>query len=149
MHGMFPVVRYSNFVLVDGTVKFGADIISGVTHCQDLGFEDSEIIVDVIMDTHKTLTKVDASKFNTIQSLMRYQQITGYEGVMKSVTNARHFYPDVNIRHVVQPSEDINSFLQVFPYDFDADEVQDWIALGEKDAKATVSGKSQFRNSYQ
>jgi hypothetical protein len=118
MTGFFPVVNYKNFTLIEGTIKYGVDIISAVTYCQELGYENEDIIVDVIMATYKTLQEVDASNFSTIQSLFRYLSITSYLSVMDQVTNSKHYYPDVTL-NVVTPSEDISTFLtNISPYDF-------------------------------
>lgn len=142
MTGLFPVVNYKDFTLIEGTIKYGVDIISAVTYCQSQGFANEDIIVDVIMATYKKLQEVDASQFSTIQSLFRYLSITSYLSVMDQVTNSQHYYPNVTL-NVVTPSEDISTYLtNISPYDFSKSDIEKFFNIGYSDGKEAASDRS-------
>jgi predicted patatin/cPLA2 family phospholipase len=138
MSGVFPVVNYGTMDLIDGSIKFAVDIISAVNQCQSKGFDYKLIDVDVIMCNAKSLQTISADSYNSLQTLLRYLAITSYNNIMQVVSNARHFYPDVNIRTVVSPSSNIESFFQIYPYDFSSSEIANMLAVGEKDGKAAA-----------
>ena len=64
--GVFPPVEYNNTDYFDGSTIWDLDIFSVVNKCQDLGYDDANIVVDVIMTSEKTLETVDASSYHSI-----------------------------------------------------------------------------------
>lgn len=80
------------------------DIFSVVNKCQDMGFADADIVVDVIMTSEKTLKTVDASKYHSIQMLWRYLEVSRYYSNMDGLLRAQFAYPNVNFRNVCAPS---------------------------------------------
>lgn len=138
MSGIFPVVNYGSMNLIDGSIKFAVDILSAVNQCESKGFDYNLIDVDVVMCNAKKLNKISADGYNSMQTLLRYLAITSYNNVMQVITNARHFYPEVNIRTVVSPSSDIESFFQIYPYDFSSSEILNMLEVGERDGQAAA-----------
>lgn len=138
MSGVFPVVNYGSMNLIDGSTKFAVDIISSVNQCRSRGYDYNQIDVDVVMCNDRKLKSISAAGYNSMQILFRYLAINSYNNVMQVVTNAKHFYPEVNIRTVVSPSSDIESFFQIYPFDFSASEITKMLQVGEKDGQAAA-----------
>lgn len=63
------------------------DIFSAVNKCLET-HSDSDVVVDVVMTSRKTLKTVDASNFNALQMLFRYLEVARYYGVMDSLLRA-------------------------------------------------------------
>lgn len=64
--GVFPPVEYNNTDYFDGSTIWDLDIFSVVNQCQDQGFADEDIVVDVFLTSEKTLKTVDASDYHSI-----------------------------------------------------------------------------------
>jgi hypothetical protein len=48
--GIFPYVNYQNMTFVDGGTTVRADVVTGVQKCHQRGFQDSDIIVDTLLN---------------------------------------------------------------------------------------------------
>lgn len=102
--GFYPPVEAFNSSFIDGAAVWDIDIPAAINICSSLGFADSDIVVDVIMTTHKSIPFEDTSAFNSIQMLNRFLHIARYYGAMDGITRAQFAYPDVEFRYVVSPS---------------------------------------------
>ena len=74
-----------------------------------MGFDDANIVVDVIMTSEKTLKTVDASGYHSIQMLCRYLEVSRYYSNMDGLLRAQFAYPNVEFRNVVAPSAEMPS----------------------------------------
>lgn len=140
MPGLLPTVKYAEYELSDGTIKYPVDIISAVTYCQEQGFADSDIIVDIVMSSGTYLKEVDASKYKTFQVLLRLAEIEAYDFTSLGIDVAYLQYPDVNYRTLIYPTDGMPE-LPILPYDYSPEELKDLIAAGRK--KDLVSGLSR------
>jgi predicted patatin/cPLA2 family phospholipase len=132
-YGIFPIVDYSSFQLLSGSILYSVDLIRAINTCQSLGAQLKDISIDVVLGAGKTINSVDASSYKTIQVLLRYLQINSYNSVMKAITNALHDFPGINIRSTVFPSKNIPSAL--YPYDYSKSQILQQISLGVSDGK--------------
>ena len=64
--GVFPPVQIGNTNYLTGATVWDLDIFSVVGHCQELGYADSDIVVDTIMTSQKDLTEKDTSSYNSV-----------------------------------------------------------------------------------
>jgi hypothetical protein len=132
-YGLFPIVNYNGYQLVSGNVIYSADLIDAINYCSSKGASYSDISIDVVLGAGKTINKIDASNYKSLQVLMRYLQINSYNSVMQAINNAQHYYKGINIRSVVYPSQNLPGAL--FPYDYTPAQLQQQIALGIQDGK--------------
>lgn len=133
-YGLFPIVNYQSYQLLSGNIIYSADLINAVKYCQSKGASYSDISIDVVLGAGKNLTPVDASTFKSLQVLMRYLQINSYNGVMQSITNAKHDYQGINIRSIVYPSADLPNPL--YPYDYTTAQIRQQLSLGIADGQS-------------
>ena len=144
MSGVFPVTVLDDLVLMDGSIKFSVDILSAVTHCQSEGYDNSDIIIDVAMVSGKTINPIDASKYKTLQVLIRYLEISSYDGTMQVVENAQHDYPGVTLRNIVQPSGSMPNQADPWPYDFSSSDLKSMVQMGISDATKSVGARLAY-----
>eukprot|EP00352_Strombidinopsis_acuminata_P008454 CAMPEP_0176363368 /NCGR_PEP_ID=MMETSP0126-20121128/19060_1 /TAXON_ID=141414 ORGANISM="Strombidinopsis acuminatum, Strain SPMC142" /NCGR_SAMPLE_ID=MMETSP0126 /ASSEMBLY_ACC=CAM_ASM_000229 /LENGTH=106 /DNA_ID=CAMNT_0017719619 /DNA_START=394 /DNA_END=714 /DNA_ORIENTATION=+ len=45
--GVFPPTYFKGKYMMDGGTVYNANIVSGITMCEDLGFDQEDIVVDV------------------------------------------------------------------------------------------------------
>lgn len=138
MAGVFPVTPLDSLVLMDGSIKFSVDILSAVTHCQQAGYANDDIIVDVAMVAGKTINPVNAANYKTLQVLIRYLEISSFDGVEQVVENAAHDYPGVTLRYVISPSGSMPNQADPWPYDFSSSDLKSMVTMGANDAKTAV-----------
>jgi len=94
----------------DGSVVWDLDILSAVNKCLET-HADSEVVVDVLLTSRKTLMTVDASNYSALQTLFRYLEVARYYRVMDSLLRAQLAYPHINFRYMVSPTSDLPSSL--------------------------------------
>mmetsp|Transcript_345 Transcript_345/g.403 ORF Transcript_345/g.403 Transcript_345/m.403 type:complete len:316 (-) Transcript_345:324-1271(-) len=138
--GLLPTVKYLGYELSDGTIKYPIDIISAVTQCEDLGFADSDIILDIVMSSGSYLRSVDASHYKTFQVLLRLGEIEAYDFTSLSIEAGQLQYPHVSFRTLIYPSDGMPE-LPILPYDYSPEELSQLFAAGRQ--HDLVSGLSQ------
>jgi hypothetical protein len=106
--GFFPPAESMGSSWFDGAVIWDLDIFSAVNKCLET-HSASDVVVDVVMTSTKTLKTVDASTFNSVQMLLRFLEVQRYYSVMDGLLRAQFAYPEVTFRHVISPSEDLPS----------------------------------------
>ena len=107
--------------------------MSVINYCRRMGFEDHNIVVDVVMSTNPELPRVSADHFNGYGMITRSVEILkhnieGY-GVLRAIKN----HPDVHMRHIIGPSRSMA--YKIVPIEFTDEEVSGLIRLGEQDAE--------------
>ena len=138
--GFFPPVEFNNTDYFDGSTIWDLDIFSVVNKCQDLGYDDSNIVVDVIMTSEKTLKTVDASEYHSIQMLWRYLEVSRYYSNMDGLLRAQFAYPNVTFRNVVAPSAEMPS--SWYPLNLKQEDVDQIWDLGVADGQAAAANPS-------
>ena len=134
--GVFPPVEFNDTDYFDGSTIWDLDIFSVVNKCKDMGFADTDIIVDTILTSEKTLSKVDASEYKSLQMLWRYLQVNRYYSNMDGFLRAKFAYPQVTFRHKVAPSEKMPS--SFYPLNLKQDDTDKIWDLGVKDGEAAA-----------
>jgi predicted patatin/cPLA2 family phospholipase len=133
---VFPFGNFKGTIYTDGGVRYGTDIPSAVHICQDKGFEDKDIILDVVLCSGDKIDEIDPNKLTPIPILMRYFDINDFAKTMGDLEDAEHFLKEVTFRYIVAPTQTLPS--GSFPLVFKPEQIEQMIQLGEKDAKQIV-----------
>jgi predicted patatin/cPLA2 family phospholipase len=133
---LFPNIKFRNNNYMDGGVKIGVDIPSGINKCLDDGFSEKDIIVDVILCNSKQLPRIDTQNYHTLDVLIRYLEINCYDSSMRAIDETRGFFPNVNYRYIVGPSKSLPS--GSVPLTFSPKEIDEMIQIGLNDALNAV-----------
>merc|ERR1719263_2478364 len=128
----FPPADVLGSSYFDGSAVWDIDIFSAINRCSDLGFQNSDIVVDVIMTSSANLKQVQAEDYKSIGMLFRYLEISSFYNSMDGLLRARFAYEGVNFRCVITPSDNIPS--SVFPMNMSTKQIEAAYALGLKDA---------------
>jgi len=64
--GFFPPVEYNSTDYYDGSTIYDLDIFSLVNQCKLMGYEESDIIIDTILTSERSLAVVDASDYSSM-----------------------------------------------------------------------------------
>lgn len=71
---IFPHRHYGEHILMDGGTVWNTNLISAVDKCNQLGFEDKDIILDIILCDQKSISEVGDTG-NAINNFLRYYNI--------------------------------------------------------------------------
>ena len=96
----------------DGSAVWDIDIFSAINRCKDKGFENSDIVVDVIMTSSANLKEVNATDYKSIQMLFRYLEISSFYNSMDGILRAKFAYGGVNWRYAITSTQVIPSSLK-------------------------------------
>jgi len=143
--GFFPPADVLGSQWFDGSAVWDIDIFSSINKCKDLGYSNSDIVVDVIMTSSANLKQVQAEDYKSIGMLFRYLEISSFYNSMDGLLRARFAYKDVNFRYVITPTESMPSSL--YPLNLNQDDVQKIMDMGYNDAKNTVKQHNEGFNS--
>ena len=69
-----PVTDIDGRTYYDGGTSFSINIGGAINKCKELGFQESDITIDVILNSAATIKDVDASKYTSIPMLIRYNK---------------------------------------------------------------------------
>jgi hypothetical protein len=133
---IFPLNYFRNKYYMDGGVKINLDIASGVNKCSDMGYEDEDIVLDVIMLNSRVLSEQDASGVHPLGVLNRVFEIYGYDHAMRDIEYAREAFPKVDFRYVIAPTVKLPS--GKIPLDFSPLQIEAMIKYGYEDAKNVI-----------
>jgi predicted acylesterase/phospholipase RssA len=107
--GFFPPADVLGSSYFDGSAVWDIDIFSAINRCTDLGFQNSDIIVDVILTSSANLKDVEAEDYKSISMLFRYLEISSFYNSMDGLLRAKFAYDGVDFRYVISPSGSIPS----------------------------------------
>jgi predicted acylesterase/phospholipase RssA len=109
--GFFPPADVLGSSYFDGSAVWDIDIFAAINKCTDLGFKNSDIIVDVILTSSANLKDVEAEDYKSISMLFRYLEISSFYNSMDGLLRAKFAYDGVDFRYIVSPSGSIPSSL--------------------------------------
>jgi predicted acylesterase/phospholipase RssA len=138
-----PITDLDDTVYYDGGTSFSVNIFSPIAKCVDMGYDYSQIVVDVILCSGATFNDEDVSKYTSIPMLLRYLEIERYYDTMELLERATFDFKGVTWRHVVVPTEKLEPGL--IPMVFNHKQILNMIEKGRSDAKKIMKmepGKS-------
>jgi len=131
--GVFPPYSGLGSEFFDGTSIYNLDVFSAVNAClEKTGGVEEDVVVDVIMTTADSLEKVDASKYNSLEVLYRFAEISEYYGSLDGLLRAKFAYKGVNFRNVISPAKSLSWAFT--PLSLTEKQINGMIAKGVEDA---------------
>lgn len=142
---IFPAIDFKGTLYQDGGVKHGVDIISGINECKKNGFEEKDIIVDVIKCFNKEFKQKDPTKFKAMDSLLRSLEIWNWDKGSREIVDVIRNFPGIKFRYVISPTKELpNATLPLF---FKKEDIEFMLSVGEQDGKdAIIQGNDGSTN---
>jgi len=140
--GFFPPADVLGSSFFDGSAVWDIDIFSAINSCKDLGFDEADIDVDVIMTSAANLKEVQAEDYKSIGMLFRYLEISSFYNSMDGLLRAKFAYQKANFRYVVTPTGSIPSSL--YPLNLSEKQVNSAFAMGVKDAQNVINNPNSL-----
>lgn len=136
---VFPHVHVGDFDYIDGGIISTYDIGGVVERCRDDGFQDEDIVVDVVLCQALSLEEKNITGESTSGVFSRYYEVMNYVISMHNYYDSRLDYPDVLFRYTVYPESKLPQ--GTIPLSFDHDKIMECIEIGYKDAEKVILEK--------
>ena len=110
--GAFSPQYVEEKTMVDGLVLSNLDLSEAITKCQDMGYKDEDIIVDVILCFDKVVhwdewTMQESKWKNAYDLYNRKNYFSDFYYYFEDITRVVRGYPNVHFRHMISPRQDI------------------------------------------
>lgn len=108
----FEPIILAKQTLVDGGVFTNLDMSEAILKCKDMGYEEKDIIIDVILCFDKAIqldewTDWQAKWKNAYDYYTRRQHYREFYYYYEDITRVVRGYPGVHFRHLISPSSDL------------------------------------------
>mmetsp|Transcript_17696 Transcript_17696/g.29925 ORF Transcript_17696/g.29925 Transcript_17696/m.29925 type:complete len:273 (+) Transcript_17696:211-1029(+) len=107
--GVFKFVEAFDSLWFTGSAIYEIDVIAPINHCKKLGYEDKDIVLDVILSGNPHLPHQAATIMNAFQVGSRSFQIMNYYERMFGVLRAQSGHPDVEFRYIIGPEREMSN----------------------------------------
>ena len=94
-------------------------------HCRELGYEDKDIVVDVVLSGNPHLNHVLAKVYNSLSVAERTFEIMQYYERMFGLLRAKQGHTDVDFRYIIGARRQMAN--KIVPEQFTKDEVESQI----------------------
>jgi len=132
----FPFGTLKNNSYMDGGVSYSVDVFSGVNKCEDKGFEQKDIIVDIVLCKNSSISIKDPKSLTPVGSLFRFMEINSFESAMAVISDTKHYMRDVTLRYVVAPLRSMP--ISPVAITFWHKDIVTMIKYGQEDAKTII-----------
>lgn len=145
VHALYASVSFAGFFApagvfgssyYDGSAVWDIDIFSAINQCSELGFANSDIVVDVVMTSSANLKEVEADDYKSVPMLFRYLEVSSFYNSMDGLLRAKFAYQGVDFRYVIAPTGSIPS--SRYPLALSEHQIDAAVALGVQDAQNVI-----------
>ena len=113
---VFPLVGIGEYALSDSGAMGIANtpVIEAITKCRDFGFDDENIIVDIIMCQNSVtnltqFSKSDSKYMNAWELYQRKSNLKSHSEHYNDIYRSVRQFPRVTMRHLVEPTKDLDA----------------------------------------
>jgi len=144
--GIDEPVQIGDELFASGSIILGTDVFSAIMKCQERGFHDQNIVVDVVTGDSPQLPDWNETRDDhTLPLAHRNQEITAVVQQLQDVYDACDAYPNVTWRYFVQPGSE---GLPSSGVDYNATVMAQMVDLGIQAAQtAPEGGQCSFADS--
>jgi predicted acylesterase/phospholipase RssA len=107
--GFFPPAEAFDSKWFDGSAVYDIDIFKAINKCEDNGYAEENIVIDVVLTSSAELKQVEAEDYKSIGMLFRYLEISSYYSSMDGLLRAKFSYPKANFRYAISPTATLPS----------------------------------------
>jgi len=116
----FPPSEIGTRTLVDGGALSNLDLSEAIVKCNDLGYKDEDIIVDMLMCFDKNIAwdswSMNNAKYkNAYELYQRKESLRMFYYYYEDITRVVRGYPNVHFRHLMSPMENLHgTYVPIF-----------------------------------
>ena len=141
-----PVEDIDDEVYYDGGTSFSINMADAINRCKNLGYAESDIVVDTILNTAATIKEKETKDYTSIPMLIRYLEIRLFYNTMDLLERAKDGFHDVDFRYTIAPTSKLESSL--LPFSFDSKKIKKNVERGRADAKKAIESGDHVMTDY-
>lgn len=134
--GISTAVEYNDSLYFSGNAIYESDVMAAINHCEALGYEEEDIIIDSIIGGSTELSNFNPKFENAFGVMRRASELWKYYDTMHGVMRAKNGHPGVNFRYVIGPSFNMPS--KFLPLQYTLTETHTLMDHGERDANRAI-----------
>ena len=147
--GAFEYSVYNDHIYIDGGCLYNVDYLTPISYCKEMGFEDKDIIIDVMATNPFNSTFKDMRNASSIEMFNRARDFSNREAYYYYYHDTRYFYKNINYRYSVIPKTSIDlNILWAFPLSTDKKKMEKARQDGYNDAKEEIQ-KSRMKLKFE
>jgi predicted acylesterase/phospholipase RssA len=132
----------------DGGVLVNLNTNEAISFCRDLGYSDSDIVVDMIRDFDGQDRPAPMIVNNTKEAMDRASTISDFYSKLWFLFDFAHSFPHVDVRFIAIPSKPLPPWDGQLPLDFNPEHMQWEVELGKKDGQTLVTNGVKGRDTF-
>ena len=105
--GVSPAVPALQSLYFSGTAIYENDVTAAINHCEEMGYEEHDIIIDTVMSYPPLLAPYDVETANSFGIMHQSSVLWKYYHSMYGVMRAKVAHSNVNFRHVIGPTYEL------------------------------------------
>jgi predicted acylesterase/phospholipase RssA len=133
----FPPVHKFETDWFDGSGVWPIEVIGPIKRCEQMGYKEKDIVVDILMTNSYELPARDAENDKTIPSVLRYLEISDFYSSVNGLARAIAGFKDINFRYCINPGKK-HLATNWFPFDFNQKKVDKLLDRGYSDAMDAI-----------
>lgn len=144
--GIFKARTLAGSAWGSGDQIYEVDVVSPVIRCVKAGFRDSDIVVDVILDEHKRLERVETDALNVYGIAGRTFELFEHYRKTNSVLRLHQGRPEVEVRSLLFPQSNIKK--KEMPFQWSKKQVEAMYKKGKEESYKQILDEEDWENYF-
>lgn len=129
---VFPPHQWTNKgVFMDGGTEYNINLESAIRQCEDMGYEQSQIVIDSLFCGFTDLPETIEDGDKTWEYFFRKRDLSKYYHNSGSIAYTMAAHPDVTMRYVIKEVDGLGGLKQI---NFEGDFTWPYQQMGMQDA---------------
>ena len=140
----FPAQKCNNEYYIDGGTTYGIDLETPVQICRDLGYEDEDIIVDVMPLSTSEIIYTNCTQLNSLEMSWRARHIHEIVKKRHALQDSYYYYNKVKWRYLIGPNRTLPvEILGFIPLSTNPVKIRETYEIGYNDSLKIIKNISK------
>lgn len=100
---MSPAVEIFDSLYFSGNAIYENDVMTAIAHCESLGYDEKDIIIDSLLSGSVYMDYFDSAKSNTWSIMVHSSKMWQYYDRMHGILRAKITHSNVMFRYLIGP----------------------------------------------
>lgn len=134
---MSPAVEIFDNLYLSGNSIYENDVASAISHCEELGYSEHDIIIDSLLSGSIYMEYFDTAKANTWSVMVHSSKMWKYYDKVHGILRAKITHQDVMFRYLIGP--DFTMPNKITPMEFTVEKTLKLLYEGEQQTRSTIN----------
>jgi len=100
---MSPAISVFDSLYFSGNAIYENDVSTAISHCEELGYEEKDIIIDSLLSGTPYMEYFDTARANTWSIMVHSSKMWKYYDRVHGILRAKITHSDVMFRYLIRP----------------------------------------------